>query len=126
MARSPKADWIQPVVAPVVVRQEEAMADDRDEVHPGDAVLLVIEDDPHYGRILVNLARDRGFKVIFARTGADGLAMVRKHRPTAVSLDVFLPDMPGWTVLNQLKRNPETRHIPVQILTIEIDRQYEL
>jgi CheY-like chemotaxis protein len=89
-------------------------------------VLLIVEDDPHYGRILVNLARDRGFKVIHSRTGSDGLAMARKHRPTAVSLDVFLPDMLGWTVLNQLKRSPETRHIPVQILTIEDERQYGL
>ena len=116
----------QPVVTPVVVRQEESIADDRDDLHPGDAVLLIVEDDPHYGRILVNLARDRGFKVIHSRTGSDGLAMARKHRPTAVSLDVFLPDMLGWTVLNQLKRSPETRHIPVQILTIEDERQYGL
>jgi len=115
----------QPVVAPVVVRQEE-IPDDRENVHPGDAVLLVVEDDPHYSRILLNLARDRGFKVIHARNGADGLALARKYRPTAVSLDVFLPDMLGWTVLNQLKRSPETRHIPVQILTIEDERQYGL
>jgi HAMP domain-containing protein/CheY-like chemotaxis protein/signal transduction histidine kinase len=115
----------QPVVSPVVVRQEE-IADDRENIAAGDPVLLVVEDDPHYGRILVNLARDRGFKVVLARTGADGLAMARKHRPTAVSLDVFLPDMLGWTVLNQLKRDPETRHIPVQILTIEDERQYGL
>jgi CheY-like chemotaxis protein len=54
------------------------------------------------------------------------LALARKHHPTAVSLDVFLPDMLGWTVLNQLKRSPETRHIPVQILTIEDERQYGL
>ena len=46
--------------------------------------------------------------------------------PTAITLDMFLPDMLGWTVLNQLKRNPETRHIPVQILTIEEERQYGL
>jgi len=115
----------QPVVSPVVVRQEE-IADDRENIAAGEPVLLVVEDDPHYGRILVNLARDRGFKVVLARTGADGLAMARKHRPTAVSLDVFLPDMLGWTVLNQLKRDPETRHIPVQILTIEDERQYGL
>jgi HAMP domain-containing protein/CheY-like chemotaxis protein/signal transduction histidine kinase len=122
---TPVAVAYQPVVTPVVVRQEE-IADDRENLLPGDPVLLVVEDDPHYGRILVNLARDRGFKVILARTGADGLAMARKHHPTAVSLDVFLPDMLGWTVLNQLKRSAETRHIPVQILTIEDERQYGL
>src|SRR4029450_11978267 len=86
----------------------------------------IIEDDPHYAKVLLNLARDTEFKAIVAKTGMEGLAMARKHRPTAVSLDVFLPDMLGWTVLNQLKRSPETRHIPVQILTIEDERQYGL
>jgi HAMP domain-containing protein/CheY-like chemotaxis protein/signal transduction histidine kinase len=114
----------QPVVLPVV-RQEE-IADDREDLQPGDAVLLVVEDDPHYCRILLDVARQRGFKIVLARTGADALALARKHRPTAVSLDVFLPDMLGWTVLSQLKRSPETRHIPVQILTIEDERQYGL
>jgi HAMP domain-containing protein/CheY-like chemotaxis protein/signal transduction histidine kinase len=114
----------QPVVLPIV-RQEE-LPDDREALQPGDTVLLIIEDDQHYARVLLNLARDRGFKVIHAKTGADGLALARKYRPTAVSLDVFLPDMLGWTVLNQLKRDPETRHIPVQILTIEDERQYGL
>ena len=52
-----------------------------------------------------SLARDRGFKVLLARTGAEALALARKYRPAAVSLDVFLPDMLGWTVLNQLKRS---------------------
>jgi CheY-like chemotaxis protein len=89
-------------------------------------VLLIVEDDPHYGKVLLNLARDNDFKVIVAKTGADGLALARKHRPTAISLDVFLPDMLGWTVLNQLKQNPATRHIPVQILTVEEERQYSL
>jgi CheY-like chemotaxis protein len=108
-----------------VVRQEE-IADDRESLDSEQPVLLVVEDDPHYARILLNLARDRGFSVLLARTGADALALARKHRLSAVSLDVFLPDMLGWTVLNQLKRSSETRHIPVQILTIEDERQYGL
>jgi CheY-like chemotaxis protein/signal transduction histidine kinase len=120
---SPPASF-QPVVLPVV-RQED-IPDDRESLQPEDAVLLVVEDDPHYARILVDLARQRGFKVVLARTGADALALSRKRPPTAVSLDVFLPDMLGWTVLNQLKRNPDTRHIPVQILTVEDERQYGL
>jgi CheY-like chemotaxis protein len=74
----------------------------------------------------VNLARDRGFKVLHAKTGADALSLARKYRPSAISLDVFLPDMLGWTVLNQLKQDPDTRHIPVQILTVEEERQYGL
>ena len=95
-------------------------------LQPDEPMLLVVEDDPHYARVLVNLARERGFKVVLARTGADALILARKYPPTAVSLDVFLPDMLGWTVLNQLKRSRETRHIPVQILTIEDERQYGL
>jgi CheY-like chemotaxis protein len=75
---------------------------------------------------LLNLARDSGFKGVVAKTGAEGLSLARKYRPTAVSLDVFLPDMLGWTVLNQLKQDPSTRHIPVQILTVEEERQYGL
>jgi HAMP domain-containing protein/CheY-like chemotaxis protein/signal transduction histidine kinase len=114
----------QPVVLPVA--RVEEIADDRDRLDVGDNILLVVEDDPHYGRVLLNLARDRGFKVLVAKTGADALSLATKYKPTAISLDVFLPDMLGWTVLNQLKRNPDTRHIPVQILTIEDERQYGL
>ncbi len=89
-------------------------------------MLLIVEDDPHYGRVLLNLARDCGFKVVVAKTGAEALQLARRHRPTAMVLDVFLPDMLGWTVLNQLKHDPTTRHIPVQILTVEEERQYGL
>ncbi|HEV7986373.1 MAG TPA: response regulator, partial [Steroidobacteraceae bacterium] len=114
----------QPIVLPVT-RQEE-LEDDRENLQPGDAVLLVVEDDPHYARVLLNLARDRHFKVLVANNGTNALELARKFRPTAITLDVFLPDMLGWTVLNHLKRDPETRHIPVQILTIEEERQYGL
>ena len=114
----------QPAVLPVV-RQEE-IPDDREALGADEAALLVVEDDPHYARILLSLARDRGFKVLLARTGTEALSLARKYRLAAVSLDVFLPDMLGWTVLNQLKRSSETRHIPVQILTIEDERQYGL
>jgi len=89
-------------------------------------VLLIVEDDTHYGKVLLNLARDNGFKAILAKSGAEGLSCARKYRPTAITLDVFLPDMLGWTVLNQLKQDPATRHIPVQILTVEEERQYSL
>ena len=60
------------------------------------------------------------------RAGADALDLAKQYQPTAVSLDVFLPDMLGWTVLSQLKQNPLTRHIPVQIITLDEDRQHGL
>jgi len=100
--------------------------DDRANIAPGDAVLLIVEDDPHYARVMADLAKDSGFKVLVAMSGADALALAKDYPPTAISLDVFLPDMLGWTVLSQLKQNPETRHIPVQIVTLDDDKQHGL
>jgi HAMP domain-containing protein/signal transduction histidine kinase/DNA-binding response OmpR family regulator len=104
----------------------ELLPDDRAILQPGDTTLLIVEDDPHYARILADLAHGAGFKVLVAMRGADALALAREYQPTAVSLDLFLPDMLGWTVLSQLKHDPATRHIPVQIVTLDEDRQHGL
>ncbi len=104
----------------------EPLADDRADIEPGDTTLLIVEDDPHYARVMIDLARDRGFKVIASVRGAEAVELARHYRPTAISLDVFLPDMLGWTVLSQLKQDPRTRHIPVQIVTLDQDRQHGL
>jgi signal transduction histidine kinase/CheY-like chemotaxis protein/HAMP domain-containing protein len=106
--------------------REEHIEDDRNAIEEHDPVLLIIEDDPHYARILLGLARDKGFKGIVAQKGALGLSLAWQFRPAAISLDIFLPDMLGWTVLNQLKLDPSTRHIPVQIVTLEEERQHGL
>ncbi len=119
----------RPAVARQTVAPEympEAILDDRLQIEAGDSILLIVEDDPHYARILVDLARDKGFKTIVAMRGADALDLAKQFQPTAVSLDVFLPDMLGWTVLSQLKQNPLTRHIPVQVITLDEDRQHAL
>ena len=89
-------------------------------------MLLIVEDDPHYARILLDLAHDNGFKALVAQRGADALALATEFNPNAISLDVFLPDMLGWSVLSQLKQNPLTRHIPVQMITLDEDRQHGL
>jgi CheY-like chemotaxis protein len=104
----------------------ERIEDDRNQLQPEDAILLIVEDDPHYARVLRDLSRDRGFKVLVAMGGAEALALAKEFHPTAVSLDVFLPDMLGWTVLNHLKQDPATRHIPVQMLTLDEDRHHGL
>jgi CheY-like chemotaxis protein len=104
----------------------EQLPDDRLNLEPGDTILLIVEDDPHYARVLIDLARDKGFKVLVAARGAEALDLAKQFQPAAVSLDVFLPDMLGWTVLSQLKHNPLTRHIPVQIITLDEDRQHAL
>jgi CheY-like chemotaxis protein/signal transduction histidine kinase/HAMP domain-containing protein len=98
--------------------------DDRFDIQPDDVSLLIVEDDPHYARILADLARDQGFKILMAARGSDALDLVQQYQPTAISLDVFLPDTIGWNVLSQLKQDPATRHIPVQILTSDGDRQH--
>jgi CheY-like chemotaxis protein len=110
----------------VYERVAQPIPDDRMSIEPGDAVLLIVEDDPHYAHILIDLAKERGFKVLVASKGTDALTLAQEFRPTAISLDVFLPDMLGWTVLSQLKQNPLTRHIPVQIVTLDEDRQHGL
>jgi HAMP domain-containing protein/signal transduction histidine kinase/DNA-binding response OmpR family regulator len=110
----------------VVEHPVDHIPDDRDNLQPGDTVLLIVEDDPHYARVLCDLARDKGLKVLVAMRGAEALALARECKPTAVSLDVFLPDMLGWTVLNHLKQDPTTRHIPVQMLTLDEDRHHGL
>ncbi len=107
-------------------KSADRLEDDRAQVGPGELSLLVVEDDPHYARVMTDLARDNGFKVIVATRGSEALALARQYRPTAVSLDVFLPDMLGWNVLSQLKQDPLTRHIPVQIVTLDDDKQHGL
>jgi CheY-like chemotaxis protein len=104
----------------------ERIPDDRANILPGELSILIVEDDPHYARVLADLARDNGFKVILCSRGSDALTLARQYRPTAVSLDVFLPDMLGWTVLSQLKQDPSVRHIPVQIITLDEDKQHGL
>jgi CheY-like chemotaxis protein/signal transduction histidine kinase/HAMP domain-containing protein len=108
------------------ITREEHIEDDRNEIEEGEPVLLIVEDDPHYARILLGLARDEGFRGIVATKGALGISLARQFHPVAISLDISLPDMLGWTVLNQLKLDPATRHIPVQIITVEEERQHGL
>jgi HAMP domain-containing protein/CheY-like chemotaxis protein/signal transduction histidine kinase len=104
----------------------EPVPDDRAELQPGDLSLLLVEDDPHYARVLADLARDQGFKVLVAGRGTDALELAREFRPSAVSLDVFLPDMLGWTVLSHMKQDVNLRHIPVQMVTLDENRQHGL
>jgi hypothetical protein len=107
-------------------RPPEQIPDDRHTVAPGESVVLIVEDDPHFARLMMGAARDKGFKVLVASRGTEALALAREHHPTAISLDIFLPDMLGWTVLSQLKQDAATRHIPVQIVTLDEDRHHGL
>jgi HAMP domain-containing protein/CheY-like chemotaxis protein len=117
---------IAPIHAVVHERKLDRIEDDRENVQQTDSTVLIVEDDPKYARILRDVAREAGFKVLVASSGSEALSLVREFKPVAVSLDVFLPDMLGWTVFNHLKQDPATRHIPVQVLTLDEDRSHGL
>jgi HAMP domain-containing protein/signal transduction histidine kinase/DNA-binding response OmpR family regulator len=97
--------------------------DDSANLVPGDHSLLIVENDTNFARYLVELAREQGYKAIVATRGAAALKIAREFRPTAVTLDINLPDIDGWRVLDRLKDDPATRHIPVHLLTTEEDRE---
>jgi HAMP domain-containing protein/signal transduction histidine kinase/CheY-like chemotaxis protein len=97
----------------------EGIEDDTSNIQPHDRVLLAVENDNHFARLLVDVGREQGFKVVVATRGSTALQMARKLSPTAISLDINLPDIDGWRVLNRLKDDIATRHIPVQIITTE-------
>ncbi|HVA33937.1 MAG TPA: response regulator, partial [Candidatus Baltobacteraceae bacterium] len=93
--------------------------DDRLRIEPSDKMLLIIEDDVIFARILLGLARDRGFKGIVAISAAQGLALARQFRPDAITLDVGLPDADGWALLQELKTDSTTADIPVHVISGE-------
>ncbi|MEA5623121.1 response regulator [Nostoc sp. UHCC 0251] len=97
--------------------------DDREIIQPGDRILLIIEDDDKFARILLDMAREQGFKTIVALQSKQGLALAQQFKPNAIMLDIHMPEMDGWTVLDRLKHKPDTRHIPVHILSVDERQQ---
>jgi signal transduction histidine kinase/CheY-like chemotaxis protein/HAMP domain-containing protein len=112
-----------PSLAPSAVVHDIEIDDDRNLIHPGDAVLLIVEDDVTFARILVDLAHERGIKVLVALRGGAALTLAREFIPGAITLDITLPDMAGWTILDRLKHDPATRHIPVHVITGDENRR---
>ncbi len=94
-------------------------ADDRASITPQSRALLIIEDDIAFARVLSDLAHELEFEVMAATTAEDGLALARHYLPSAILLDVGLPDRSGLAVLDALKRDPRTRHIPVHMASID-------
>jgi HAMP domain-containing protein/signal transduction histidine kinase/CheY-like chemotaxis protein len=105
-----------PVVADAMVSRP--VEDDREHLRDGDRVLLIIEDDLKFARIMVGMAREKGFKAVVATRGDTGLALANEILPAAITLDIQLPVVDGWAILDRLKRNPRTRHIPVHVISI--------
>jgi signal transduction histidine kinase/DNA-binding response OmpR family regulator/HAMP domain-containing protein len=99
--------------------RQTPLADDRENIQPGDLVVLIIEDDEKFAATLRELAHECGFKAVMAPDASSALNMVKDLAPDAITLDLKLPDMEGWAVLDILKHDPETRHIPVSIISVE-------
>jgi HAMP domain-containing protein/CheY-like chemotaxis protein/signal transduction histidine kinase len=112
------------IAADRALQEEEApvdnnpLFDDRQRIQPGDRVMLIIENDPAFARILMDLGREHEFRVLAAVRGDVGLQMARQHRPDAITLDLDLPGLDGWNVLDRLKHDPSTRHIPVHVISV--------
>jgi HAMP domain-containing protein/signal transduction histidine kinase/CheY-like chemotaxis protein len=110
-----KPDTEPPLLIPVDI------ADDRNNIEPGDRVVLIIEDDTTYAPHLIELAHKKGFKAVLAQRGENGLVLAKEIKPDAITLDIRLPDMAGWLVLSRLKYDPDTRHIPVHVISVDED-----
>ncbi|MBP1203231.1 HAMP domain-containing protein/CheY-like chemotaxis protein/signal transduction histidine kinase [Duganella sp. 1411] len=105
---------------------EYSTSDDRGLVAPGDPSVLIIEDDERFAKIVLGFAREKNFKGIVTMQGDSALSLARDYLPSAILLDLDLPDIDGFTVLDRLKRDPSTRHIPVHVMSSLRERERAL
>ena len=118
---------VQPSISGALFPPEETplalsrsvVGDDRDSIMAGDHIILVIEDDDKFARIVRDLSRKRGFKCLVASDGPSGMELATRYRPSGIVMDIGLPKMNGWEVLEALKQSPATSHIPVHIMSAE-------
>ncbi|MBF0555690.1 MAG: response regulator, partial [Nitrospirae bacterium] len=116
-------DTPKKTLTPIIAKRREPRAngkdieDDRECVAPGEKSILIIEDDTAFAKILMDISRERGYKGIVVHNGKDGIDCAREYKPKAIILDMGLPDIDGWAVIERLKESSETRNIPVQIMS---------
>lgn len=125
-ASAPKPRTAVPAAPPIAgtperpaytARTQPFLADDRSLIASGDKVVLIVEDDAAFCRSLMGIVRRKGYRVVAAGDGETGLAFARTYNPTGILLDVMLPGMDGWQVIEALKKDPATRHIPVHFVS---------
>jgi signal transduction histidine kinase/DNA-binding response OmpR family regulator/HAMP domain-containing protein len=124
-AQPSPAGFGRPTLAAAAVEEPqpaELVLDDRDEIADGECVVLIVEDDPRFAGILLALAREAGFKGVVTGEGAQVIELAKRYSPHAILLDLGLPDMDGWALLDMLKRTPETRHIAVNVISADDQR----
>jgi len=99
-----------------------SLPDDRNSLKPGDVVILIVEDDPAFARVLMDLVHKRGYRALHAGDGEEGLKLAREFAPTGILLDVMLPGMDGFAVIEKLKADRATRHLPVHFISATDDQ----
>jgi signal transduction histidine kinase/CheY-like chemotaxis protein len=114
------------VAHPDAPRLVNEVGDDRGNILPGDAVVLIVENESMFARYLLDAVRDRGMKGITTSLGVTALALAAEYKPAAVTLDIHLPDIEGWRVLDRLKNDPQTRHVPVAVISTDEARDRAL
>jgi signal transduction histidine kinase/DNA-binding response OmpR family regulator/HAMP domain-containing protein len=114
-----------PTVADVAIPSvfTNEVGDDRGHIHKGDRVVLIVDNDLGFAKILLDLSRESGFKGLVTSQGSVAIALARDYKPNAITLDIRLPDIDGWRVLDCLKHDLSTRHIPVYIISADDDRR---
>jgi CheY-like chemotaxis protein len=115
-----------PAPAPEPVALINEYGDDRNNIRAGDRVLLIVENDTSFARLLLDAAHDKGFKGLVTSLGAAALALTREYDPDAISLDIHLPDIDGWRILERLKKDSATRHVPVCVVSTDDARDRAL
>jgi signal transduction histidine kinase/DNA-binding response OmpR family regulator/HAMP domain-containing protein len=118
----------EPVVEDALVTAEESAVaaneadDDRDAIQQGDLALLIVENDLVFARFLLDAARAKGFKGLVTSMGAGALTLATQYKPSAITLDMYLPDMDGWRVLDRIKQDMGARHLPVCVISTDDSR----
>ncbi len=124
---APVAPYFETVTAtepPVVFAN--AADDDRDDIATGDRVMLIVENEIGFAKVMLDAARACGFKGLVTGTGASALTMTREFLPSVITLDIHLPDMEGWRILDRLKTDLVTRHIPICVVSTDDARDRAL
>ena len=114
------------VPTPAPARIVNEVGDDRDSISLHDRVVLIVENDLAFARFVLDAAREKGFKGLVTSQGVAALALAAEYKPAAITLDIFLPDIEGWRVLERLKNDPQTRHIPVAVISTDESRERAL
>lgn len=118
-AEEPAPLWRSPRPTGQAAPDAARMKDDRGELAKGERTILVVEDDPNFANILYAKCHEKGFKCLLSPDGEAGLQMARAYLPDAMILDLHLPGLDGWSVLEAIKGDTRTRHIPVHIISVE-------